>query len=554
MAPKHIILFTALCGLGLPAMAQQPTGWQTDTPVDIGTEEVVIVKERENELPPANRPFSQIPPQQIQQQLAPQTYDFNAYSLGLPPIEPVIRLRQIKASGTEPGYNRFVKVGIGNYISPYLEARLSSQRDASLQYSLGLLHESAARGPVDGGKSSYGNNLVDLRGNYLTRNATLSGAAYYERNRVHLYGYDEEQFDPDKDDIKQIYNRLGLNLAARRHATETLELEAGLGFGRTSSYRGAAESRFHYNAFTAYALSDQLGVQAELKGMVSSYEDSTRLTRSLTSFVPSFRFALDLISLQAGLRFTHENDTAFNAGKLHVYPDVRATFKPDNAFEIYAGVNGGIVPITYDTISRINPFLADRVPLLFTNKTIAFQGGIRGRAGSMLGYHAGFEIASLKNQFYFVRDAQDTTAFTLVYDQENAPYTNLFGELSFAANDNFNSRLRFDFYSYEPENLRNAWHMPSYQLLWDNRYNLYDKILLSGSLNVLGGIEVPGEEPESSLTLDPIINIGLGAEYRFSKQGAAFIEANNLLSQEYERFQGYPSRKLLVRIGGSYSF
>jgi hypothetical protein len=214
-----------------------------------------------------------------------------------------------------------------------------------------------------------------------------------------------------------------------------------------------------------------------------------------------------------------------------------------------------VLPVTYDLISRENPFLNDQIPLLFTHKTLEFYGGLTASLPGGFGAAAGFSAANLRNMHFFVNSAQDTTRFDVVYDSGNTGFVNLYGQLSFSRSERFGVQLRTDYYHYSPSDFAEPWHLPGLKVEGDVRYNIYDKIYLNLEAYILSGIKARTIGTENGVTeLGPIANLTLGGEYRFSQQATAFIRFHNLLNQEFERFQNYPSRKLLVRLGGTYAF
>jgi len=54
-------------------------------------------------------------------------------------------------------------------------------------------------------------------------------------------------------------------------------------------------------------------------------------------------------------------------------------------------------------------------------------------------------------------------------------------------------------------------------------------------------------------TFDPIIDWSLGAEYRFNRQWAAFLEFNNILNQRYYHWHNYRSFGTNFLIGATFN-
>lgn len=544
------VLTMAAC----PAFAQQQP-WQSESDADIGNEEVIIVKERENELPPANRNFQKVPPQEVSTPKENIQYNFNDFRLELKPIDPTVRILTIKTDPPAPYYNRYVKAGLGNYFSTYLDAWVSSNRNPSYLSSFHVNHRGAARGPVDKGNSSYSENKIEAKGSYFGRAATLEGNIYAERNNYNFYGYDEEALDPEGSELKQYFNLFGAKIGLRNNATEKFGIGADAAFDYTGSATDVTELLGRFNGNLRYELSDALGIRIDTDFLLSQYEDVTTQGRNLYRLAPAFRFEFAPVKIIGGFNIAYENDTASNADQLHFYPKAEIYISPFESVEAMLGFEGNVVPVTYRSLSRENPFLNTQTPLLHSNKTIDFYGSLKGRIAGNFGFKAGFSAASYKNMYYFVNNNIDSSRFDVLYDSGNSAVINIYGELSISSTNRFQTSLRGDYFGYDTGQLPVAWHKPSFKMEWLSSYNLYDKVLFTADAYILGGITareigtLAGE-----VELDPVIDLGLGVEYLFSRQASGFLKFDNLLSKEFERYYNYPSRRLVVSLGGSYAF
>lgn len=550
---RNITLLFSLAAV--PAMAQQT--WQTESEVDIGNEQVVIVKERQNELPPANRSYQKVPPQEINVQQEQVRYNFSDYSLQLKPIDPTVRVLTIKSDPPSPYYNRYIKAGVGNYLSTYLDAWLNSQRHPSYLYGVHVNHQGAARGPVDRGNSSFSRNLIEANGSYFAKSLTFDSKIYAQRRRYNFYGYDEEALDPEKESLKQVYNMYGAEIGLSNAETERFGISAGLSAEHTGSFYNVRENLAKVDGKLRFNLSDALGIQLASDLLMSRYSNETdnSLNRNLFRIAPAFLFNLAPFQFVAGFNIAYENDTAANADQLHFYPRVELRIDPTANIEARLGFEGNMEPLTYRSLVNENPFLNQGIPLLHTNKLADFYGNIKGSVGGGVGFNAGFSAASYRNMYYFVNSHTDSTRFDVLYDSGNTSLVNIYGELSYHFTDRFQTSLRGDYYAYSPDRLVAAWHKPSYKVEWTGSYNLYEKILFSADTYVLGGIKAREIGTEDGIVqLSPIVDIGLGVEYMFSRQASAYLKADNLLSQNFERFYNYPSRRLIVSLGASYAF
>lgn len=554
---KPCVILVALMAMGTVAQAQQQQPWKEG---EIEAEQVVIVKDRENELPPATRSYQKIPPQQPMQEVRTVTFRSSEPTLSLRPIQPGVRVLKMQQDPPSEYFQRYIKAGFGNYYSPLLDAHLSSPRQAAYVYHLNLRHESAATGPVDKRNSSWGETSLRASGTLIGKSARITGSGWYARDRFHFYGYDQAQPEPDRADIKQVYNRVGVKAELENINQEDLILKGSASVSRTSTNREVSENKAELEGNVNYTLSEMLGLHVNSTLLLSNYEDVVSNNRTLFRILPGFTTQFGALTVTGGFTFAWENDTAQNADKLHLFPRAEISVEPLANVRVFGGLRGDVLPVTYDFISQQNPFLNQQIPLLFTQNTIELYGGASASLAGGFGAAGGFSVAKLKNMYYFVNNYNatapyDSSRFDVLYEQGNTAYVNVYGQMSFSRSEKFSTRVRADYYGYSPETLDEPWHQPSFKLEGDVKYNIYDKIYVDAEAFVLSGITARALGTEGgATTLNPVINLTLGGEYRFSPQATAFIRFHNILNKEFERFQNYPSRKLLVRIGATYAF
>ena len=117
---------------------------------DIKDAQVIIEKDREIELPQATRNFERVPPLPIQ--VSPDiklSYQFDNFTPGLSALTPQIRVLKIKEPALDKLYGNYVKAGVGNYITPYLEGyftnTLSDEYSHEVHFQASFIAQRAGR-------------------------------------------------------------------------------------------------------------------------------------------------------------------------------------------------------------------------------------------------------------------------------------------------------------------------------------------------------------------------------------------------------------------------
>ena len=107
---------------------------------------------------------------------------------------------------------------------------------------------------------------------------------------------------------------------------------------------------------------------------------------------------------------------------------------------------------------------------------------------------------------------------------------------------------------YSVESLDKPWHQPTFIFKAYTSHNIKEKLILSAYLTSIGGIRAPAQVDFGYVKLPAFTDVGIGAKYLITQRASAFIDVNNLLNNEYERYLGYPIRGLAFKIGGQYRF
>ncbi|MTI20577.1 hypothetical protein E1176_06055 [Fulvivirga sp. RKSG066] len=528
--------------------------WENDG--EIEDVEIEIVKDREINLPKANRNFQKIPPVSTEPRVGDLQYFYNTINFQIPSLDLKMRPLRIKDERLEKFYGNYVKAGFGNYVTPYFEGFVNSKRSNQYTYGAHVNFLNSKNGPVDDENSGSGRFDLDLFGKAFGKKATLSGDVGYHRRNYHFYGYDEGA-EIDADSIKQVYNTFSLQTAIENtNKSDQLQYKLGVTYDYLTDDYEASEGKLGADLGTSYELSDDAYVKLNADVMVLSRKDQLiETTRNTFGISPIVGFKIAGFDIEAGFNAVYEDDTLGSSDDLHFYPLAKASYELSSVFEVYAGIRGDIERQSLSDIVSQNPFIKFNQPIFHNNKTFDFYGGINGKVNNNIGFTAGLSLANYRNLHYFINDPSDQSRFLVAYDTENTAVVNLFGELTLN-NESLRTTFRGDYWGYDASDEigGEAWHRPNYQLSILSTYNLYDKILFNAEFYMYGGIKAIDLVNNEEISLDPALDLSLKSEYLISKQVSAFVEFNNIFSQSYELYYRYPSRKLQFMAGFTYSF
>jgi hypothetical protein len=160
-----------------------------------------------------------------------------------------------------------------------------------------------------------------------------------------------------------------------------------------------------------------------------------------------------------------------------------------------------------------------------------------------------------RDLMFFVPDSSpQRNRFSPVYD--NGSILTMGGEVSLRQSDNLSFILKGNYYQYTLDSLPSPWHKPSWDLNFTTRYAWKQKLFIKAELFLLGGCNVPEPDPLLGQVrkLDGLIDINLGAEYKFNNWLSGFAQVNNLISDKYFIWQNYPMQGINFLAGLAWTF
>lgn len=489
----------------------------------------------------------------------------------LDPITPA----KIQGESITKLYKNYIKAGIGNYGTPYLDFFANKLRSKKSAFGVRLKHISSAGKIKDYAYPGNSNSEISAYGKRFMPSHTLTTDVYYKRRGVHFYGFRPDEF-PDLElknkDIRQTYNNLGVTaeLKSNYSGDRKLNHTVGLGYSFLADHYKTSESNIRFNAgldlrteFFDFSEREKLGLDLGLDYFLTS--DSTATHNSgILRIAPYYNLGFDQYYFKIGLIADIQSDSVSSG---HFYPVIRAEVKViEDHLITYAGLYGGLEKNSLHSLSDANPFIASTMDRRFTNNKISQYGGVKGRISKNFDYNVSFINSTVRGMAFFVNDTASALGeglnnqFTVVYD--DVKHTRLIAEFGYHYQDKVNVMLRGQYNDYFLDNEDEAWHKPGLQVSLGVNYNMQDKIYARAELftrskmyakvyeyDILtGGMEMKAEE------LKAMIDLNLGFEYRYSKVLSGFLNLNNLLGQRYYHWYNYPSYRFNLLLGVTYSF
>ena len=529
----------------------------TNAEGEIISGEVVIEKDNKIILPQAEKIFVRSTPKDLGGKAVNVSFLDNEPAFEWPNYKSDVPFQLIDQTYPEEPYQNYVRAGFGNYSSPLIELGLFRQF-GDFESQAKVFYESFNGGPVNGGNSSSAQGGVSLAGKYQRESLTIKPSLGFKNSQYSFYGnadrvnsgYDASnpddvslnQFDFDiafeggKEDVHySIVPRVNV-INQKLKDSQGLNKESGF------ELLGALDYKID-NAFTT-------GIA--LDANTASYDGGIQVERSLINIQPWVNYKKDQLSLTAG--FVVSSGKVASESKTGFYPKAKVSYDFTDKWSVYGLVSGGLVWNGLNGLITENQFLDDSLAIVHSENTLQFGGGIKGSPVKNLLLDANLTYSSVEGLPFFVASVSDSSRYTLAYDAESVGVVTLKSSLSYMPTAVSTYGVSLEINGYSVETLDRPWHKPAYIFKAFTSHNIQEKMIVSAYLTSMGGIRGPANVDFGYVRLASFTDLGVSAKYLITKRASAFIQVNNLLNSEYERYLGYPTRGIAFKLGGQYRF
>ena len=552
--PLKNLLPLFLLLLSFPVLAQEG---------ELPEEQILIQKDRKIVLPELSKPQEKVLSTLKPLPKVAQKYSYREFGLVLPLIDPRIQAPAFRPEQESTVHQGYARLAAGNYGSSALDAWYNSGRKKDFAYGISLRHLASANGPVK--NSGFSNNNLGLTGTYFTPSFTLNGNLSYQRDRYNFYGYNQERYKTrSADSAKQLFHSVWfrMDLLSRQKEKENLSWNSGLSLGNIADRFKASESEVLLDFSGKYRMGDSASIQLFSDFSLLKRNDSSSQNRVLWRLQPRYTFELKGFKIDAGFQLSVASEPVAQKGgslkeeaSFHLHPRLNLEFAlADEKLQAFAGVAGGMNRKSLRSHLAQNPFLMPDVYLRHENQLLDLFFGLKGQYRSFLQYHSRLSFEKLNQQAFYLNYPLSREKFALVYDSSSTRRFSWETEAVYDPGKGNRAGLRFVYYSYDVNSVKEAWHLPRTMLTAFGALGLADNLSLSGEFYLMSGIRALHPETFATEKLPAMADLNIKGEYQFKGRYSAFLAVNNLLNNKNPRYLFYPLQGLRLMLGASVIF
>lgn len=510
------------------------------------------LKKVEMEKEPANYP--------IKSKQLPVSFD-------LDPISPA----KMVGDPLDKLYNNHMRIGMGTSTMPYFEYFYNNTRSREYAFGIHMKHLSASGEIDDHPFPGFSDNLAEVYLKKFSRKHVFSADVAYRRNVVHAYGIPESIYkdslnsDVEKEDIEIAYHNISASVGYKSqyssYEDDKLHHDLNLDFYYLFNNEESRELNLNFEADVHKKVSwlksadeQALGLEAEADYFNNQWDSIDGVNSGLFRITPYLESKLKSIDLDLGANIMIEDDSV--SSRIRFYPDLHINMELiKNIFVLKGGIYGETSRDNIYSWSRKNPFMHSFVPLDYEYDRSVIYAGINASISKNIDFNSYFEAYDTENASFFMRDSREPYANRFHVKHDSVRSIHISADVSFRVKDKLKINLGGDYHEYSMTALAEAWNRPDIEAHLSARYNLQEKIIIKGELFYIGKRKAKGLVDGSfeTVTLDPVFDGNLSAEYRYNKVLSGFLRFRNLAAGSYERWASYPTYGFQFMAGVTYS-
>lgn len=568
---NQIYIATLALAIGSIGALNQVHAQETSIKKDsLSSETVIIVREFEpvikdakkiNHQPIINSVDKSRPDFKYEMVPQDQSYEF---------IPDTIDAVKIKGEPLSTLHRAYLKAGMGSFLNNYGELHINSLRSRDFQWGLDVHHLGSNGGIDDAPDSFFSKQNVDLYGKKMLKRHAVTAGFIFDREQINKYGLNVPvSEDVEIPGLKQIYQMYQGRAGIRSFISDSNELNYVANFkyhNLSVKPHSTVENNFLMTSqFSKYYGSEKgyLFLDVDYNGVTTdsiTYKANVLIKPSI-----AIEFKGEKWHLNAGFKMALENG---DETRFFFFP--KAEFKYNvvgNLIVPYLGVTGGAKRNSFNSLRQENPFLYEYSELKTTRTAYDVYLGVRGLISSNLSYNVSGGYKAVKDMVLYT--SNDTpmgtgleNVYMPIYDTVNVAHVS--AQVAYQQNTKWNVLWRINYNLYETQTEVKAWNLPDLTSDITLNYNLQEKILVKSSLTFMNSKYVKTDDVSSNSEMlafgvygrkvDPIIDFNIGLEYRFTKKVSAFLDVNNILSQNYEMWGNYRVQGINVMGGVTIAF
>lgn len=445
--------------------------------------------------------------------------------------------------------NQYVKLGYGNYSTPYLETGLAFGNPTSTLFTIHGKYVSSK-----GNILFQENTNADIKLNAVFAaipNHELITSLNYNLSQQYKYGVNPNHTF-SKDQLKQNFNTI--EFEALLHSKS--DNEFGISYHpniKTSFFSDnhqGNETNIKVDAPFAKMINDEIKVGIAVVADITSYKSSSStISNNLFSIQPKLEYNNSDLNIKAAFNATWNNN------ELVYLPDLSAEYKlASEKFVVFGGYKTYFQKNTYQSLAKTNPFIYQPTELLNT-KINEIYGGLKGSINKHFSYRGNLSFLKFTNQVLFINDQVESKSqnFNTFYEPD-LKAIRIGGEITYIDKEKFNFVTSVNYTQFTAQQqYEKVFGFLPIEINSSLKYHLFKDVFLKSDLFLWDGAHYKVKTNDIGKS-NMVVDLNIGVEMKVVKRTNIFLDFNNLFNNQYQRWNQYNVFGFNVVGGVVYSF
>lgn len=429
----------------------------------------------------------------------------------------------------------YIKVGFGNFSTPFAQAGLSVGDGRTSGLNVYAKHVSS-KGKIK--YQEYGQTKVNLNaffqsGNNLEWDARFGGSL----EKYNKYGYQPNILVFPEDSLTMKYQTWGGRLSFHNLSRGELGLSYApeLKIDVFSDQLNTTESNTYINLPIQKDLGKSFAAEVAVTANLTSYKPHQKETvaNNYLSLAPSVFVKSPAVYLQAGIKPT------WDRSEFKIFPNVLAEFNStDKRFSFQLGWTGYLRNSGYQYLAGVNPYIW-APPSIYNTRIEERYAGFKGSAGDHFNYSAKVAYNKWTNQPLFTNDSSRGGKSFVVINEPQVKVLNFGGEIGYTIGEKFSLISNLQFNQYNPLENEKAWGLLPLEFKTDLRIQVLKDLYITGDLYAFDGPWYKAKG-DGKGNLQGAMDLSAGLEFKIVDNIKLWAQFNNIFNKEYQRWNQYP--------------
>ena len=437
------------------------------------------------------------------------------------------------------GNRKFLKIGYGNFSTPYLSAGISLGDGKKSLLNITGNYISSKGNIVN---QDYSQLNVKAAGSYFLPKNELYGGLEVNVDNYYLYGYDHKVLNFKRDSIKQEFQNITLRLGYKN----TVLNDVGINYNPNvalnifTNKNKVNETNAIINLPFDKNINENFTAKVEMKADITAYATrnitpfNTKISNNIIQITPAVDYHDEVLKIHAGIT------PAWNNKVYELMPDIYAEAQVKNkTFAVQAGWVGRLVKNSFRNLTNTNPYLSPVFVQLNTKET-EYYGGVKASIAKHFNFSAKAGLVRYKNLPFFINDTTTTDNKSFKISNETAVNNfRIHGDVGYINQDKFSltAGITFNGYTNFTTNER-AWHTMPVEIKSSLRWWAFKTVLIKSDLYIFDGSNDLAKG-NKAVTMNGGTDLSAGVEIKINRNFSVWGDANNILNNKYERWHNY---------------